>query len=147
MTEEELEPVAEKFWRLFMRLNRIVDRQMTANGASLARTKMLLFLDRDGPKRATEIAEYFEHSPRTVTEAIDALEREGMVRRDPDPVDRRAKLVSVTDAGRAALHTTEPLRRRLVGEIFGSLPDVQLRQFDAALDALAAGADRNGDWV
>lgn len=146
MTDIELEPIAEKFWRVFMRLNRIVDRQMTANGASLARTKLLLFLDRDGPKRSAEIAEYFEHSPRTVTEAIDALEREGMVRRDPDPADRRAKLVSVTEAGRAALHTTEPLRRRLVGEIFGSMPDSLLQQFDLALDTLAAGADRNEDW-
>ena len=44
-----------------------------------------------------------------------------MAERRPDPVDRRAKLVAITDAGRTALDAANATWERLLTQIFGSL--------------------------
>ena len=41
--------------------------------------------------------------PTSVTNIVDRLQADGLVRRVPHPTDRRATLVEITDGGRAAL--------------------------------------------
>ncbi|QIG45921.1 MarR family transcriptional regulator [Nocardioides anomalus] len=62
----------------------------------------------DGGVRASELAQQLRIAPRSATEVVDALEEKGLVARDPDPADRRATLVSLTDRGRAL---SEDVRR------------------------------------
>jgi DNA-binding MarR family transcriptional regulator len=45
------------------------------------------------------LAEDLSVTPRTVTDIIDVLERDGLVKRLPDPVDRRSVLAVITDTG------------------------------------------------
>jgi DNA-binding MarR family transcriptional regulator len=54
-----------------------------------------------GGVRSKELAEHLKIAPRSTTEVVDALEAKGLVQRSPDPGDRRATLVSLTDRGRA----------------------------------------------
>src|SRR5579875_911042 len=117
----DLDALAADFGRLFLRLHRLLDRRMAQNGASLARTKVLMLVEREGPVRAADIAELFGLAPRTVTESVVSLERAGLLRREPDPADRRVKRISITDEGRRAIAATEPLRLKLVDSIFGAL--------------------------
>jgi DNA-binding MarR family transcriptional regulator len=68
-----------------------------------------------------------------VTEAIDALERDGLVRRTADPVDRRAKRLSITPAGEAALAASEPARQKFLEDIFGQLSSEERHSLSATL--------------
>ncbi len=138
MCNNQLDPLATAFGKLFLRMHRLLDQRMAQNGASLARTKMLMHIDREGPVRAVDIAEMFGFAPRTVTDALDALERDGLVRRDPDAHDRRVKRVSITSAGRQAIAATEPLRLQLVERIFGILGQEERAQLDRIVDKLSA---------
>jgi DNA-binding MarR family transcriptional regulator len=54
-----------------------------------------------GGVRSKELAEHLKIAPRSATEVVDALEAKGLVQRSPDPGDRRATLVALTDQGRA----------------------------------------------
>ena len=137
-----LEPLASSFGKLFLRMHRLLDRRMAECGASFARTKFLLYLEKEGPSRATDIADLLGLAPRTVTEGLDGLERDGLVRRDPDPNDRRAKRVSLTPEGRKAIAATEPLRVRLVERIFGSLDADDRAHLDRILGRLSDALDR-----
>ena len=107
----------------YLGMHRAMDRLMKANGASSARTKLLLFIRRHDPVRSADIAEAFGHAPRTITEAIDGLERDGLVRRDPDPLDRRAKRISITPAGIAAVEASEPVREAFLNGVFDVLDE------------------------
>ena len=118
---DDLEELVTAYAELYHHLMRTADRRMAEQGASLARTKLLLCLEKRGPMRATDIAEFFSQSPRTVTEAIDGLEKAGLVQRTQDPSDRRAKLVQVTPKGIEAAAKTEPVRRQLIEQTFGVL--------------------------
>lgn len=136
---DRLDRLASVYGRQFRRMHRLIDRRMAEHGASVSRTKLLLYLIRqEGDARAADIAEFFGLAPRTVTEAVDGLERDGFVVRTPDPVDRRVKRLSITPAGRRAVEATEPLRLDLVEQIFGALDRDEADQLEKVLAKLGA---------
>lgn len=53
--------------------------------------------------RPTELASMTSFSSGGTTKLIDRIEQAGLVERRPDPSDRRATLIAITDAGLAAL--------------------------------------------
>lgn len=130
--------IASCFGGVFLRLTRLLDRRMARQGASLARTKVLLLTQKQGPVRATDIAEMFSLAPRTVTDTLDGMERQGLIRREPDAKDRRVKRIHLTDAGREALAATEPTRRELISQVIGSLNEAEQAEFARLLDKLDA---------
>ncbi|WP_220474143.1 MarR family winged helix-turn-helix transcriptional regulator [Aurantiacibacter xanthus] len=130
----DLEDLVSAYVCLYRDLMRTLDRRMAEEGMSFARTKLLIILDRRGPMRGTAIAEYLNQSPRTVTEAIDALERDGFLRRTADATDRRAKLVEITASGVEAVRKTDPLRRQIVDQTFGVLDDGERAALQQLLD-------------
>tara|TARA_B100000614_G_scaffold257511_1_gene277921 strand:+ start:82 stop:546 length:465 start_codon:yes stop_codon:yes gene_type:complete len=66
--------------------------------------------------RVSEIASAMGISVPGATRIVTGLEEDGYVRREMDPDDRRAVLVSLTDAGREAL---APARRELESRFHG----------------------------
>ena len=93
----ECEQAAELLRDYFRRSTRVIDRMMAGHGASYARARLLIEIAKQGPLRSSDLAASFNFAPRTVTEAIDGMERDGLVRRDADPDDRRAKRISLTE--------------------------------------------------
>jgi DNA-binding MarR family transcriptional regulator len=130
--EVRLRRIATSFGWTWYRMRRLIDAHLSAHGASMARLKLLAFLA-DEPRRSTDIASFFDHAPRTVTQAIDSLEQNGLVSRSPVPGDRRAKLVTITEAGRAMLEQGLPLYDDIVARSFGSLAEEELAGFEAAI--------------
>lgn len=125
-----------RYGHIYNLMHRVLDRRMVAEGASLARTKMLHYIANNAPVRAADVAEWFDLAPRTVTQAIDTMERDALVVRVPDPVDRRAKRLDITDKGHQVLRQTEPLRRELVEQAFSLLTEQDVRDFVRILDRL-----------
>lgn len=130
--DDRLREIATAFGWTWYRLRRLIDAHLSANGASMARLKLLAFIA-EQPRRSTDIASFFDHAPRTVTQAIDWLEQNGLVSRSPVPGDRRAKLVQITEAGSSMLEQGLPLYDGIVARTFGSLTDEELAGFDAAI--------------
>jgi DNA-binding MarR family transcriptional regulator len=62
--------------------------------------RALRVLGTQGPLRASALAEQLRIAPRSATEVVDALEAKGLAERSPDPDDRRATLVALTERGR-----------------------------------------------
>ncbi len=115
------EQVGERYLAVHHRMFRAVNDEMAGCGLSMARTKVLRRLCEQGPTRQSVLAADFALSPHSITDIVDGLERLGLAERRPDPVDRRAKLVAITDAGRTALDAANATWERLLTQIFGSL--------------------------
>ena len=135
---QEQEHVADQLRDFYLRSHKVIDRIMAAHGASYARTRMLMHIRREGPVRSIDLAASFGFAPRTVTEAIDGLERDGLVRRDPDPVDRRAKQISITAEGLAAIDGAEASRLTYVNKVFGVLSPEECEEIARLLGKLNA---------
>ncbi len=136
------EQLLTDLFRVITLIRRSFDRAMTEQGASLAQTKILMCIKAQlGTARAADIAEIMNLAPRTVTEALDGLEREGLIQRVPDRDDRRVKRLAITAAGEAAVAVTEPLRLQLGGKLLKALNPSERRHFHAALQKLLQGLD------
>ncbi len=97
--------------------------------------------ERDPAPRLRELADSLRIAPRSVTDVVDALEGKGYVSREPDPHDRRASVVVVTDAGRAVRAAVHEARRRSVGDQIGALSAEQRAALADALTTLEQGLD------
>jgi DNA-binding MarR family transcriptional regulator len=103
------------------RLKRVVDEAMQGAGLSMARAKLLDRLITQGPMRQQALADCFGFAPRSITDMVDGLERDGLAERLDDPGDRRAKLVRITPAGEVAVNAALRVRDELIQHIFGVL--------------------------
>jgi DNA-binding MarR family transcriptional regulator len=134
------EQVGERYLAVHHRMFRTVNDEMNACGLSMARTKVLRRLHENGPTRQNVLAADFGLSPHTITDIVDGLERLGMAERRPDPTDRRAKLVAITEAGEAGLDVANATRERLLKQVFGALSQEDLATFLRLLDDLDEAA-------
>lgn len=67
----------------------------------------------------SDIARMAQVEPQTMSRTVDRLEREGLVTRAPDPLDRRRHVLAITEAGRAAFAAV----RGLEDEVFPQVDD------------------------
>lgn len=63
---------------------------------------MLLLFSSNGSLPLSRVGDRLQVHPASVTNVVDRLERQKLVRRVPHPSDRRATLAEITDAGRRA---------------------------------------------
>jgi DNA-binding MarR family transcriptional regulator len=73
-------------------------------------------------------------TPRNVTDLVDALEAAGLVSRGPHPTDRRATLVSLTEAGDAAAARMQADYQNLARALFFDLSGADLTTFASVID-------------
>ena len=136
------EQLGERYLAVHHRMFRAVNDEMSGCGLSMARTKVLRRLRERGPTRHSALAADFGLSPHSITDIVDGLERLGMAERRPDPTDRRAKLVAITDAGEAGLDVANATRERLLQQVFGALSEADRATLLRLLDSLDEAAQR-----
>jgi DNA-binding MarR family transcriptional regulator len=101
----------------------------------------VLFMVRDGVTSPAGIAQRLGISRAVVTGLLDRLEERGLVRREPDPADRRRLRIVLTTAG---LDASERLGRAVVADLATELGLSSPRE-RAALAAALALLDRKID--
>jgi DNA-binding MarR family transcriptional regulator len=80
-------------------------RQLPLPGeVAMPELRALSRLDRGGPATTSDLARAEQITPQAMGSTLAALEGRGLVRRSPDPSDGRRVVMSVTKAGKQALH-------------------------------------------
>ena len=97
-------------------------------------------LERDGT-RIGVLAERAQMTNQSMGYLVDALESRGYVKRTPDPADRRAALVLITDRGRAQITTARRLIAEIEREWEQRIGTERMAALHDALQALAASPD------
>ena len=70
--------------------------------------------------RAGALAEHVTISRTGLTRLVDRIERDGLLRREPAPEDRRGSYVVLTPAGAATLRQMWPVYERALDAAFGA---------------------------
>lgn len=103
---------------------------------------MLLHFSREGALPLAKIGARLQVHPTSITSAVDRLERQELVVREPHATDRRTKLAVLTDAGRErALEAT----KRLNATVFAS-PGMSGANADVLVDILRGMREAAGDF-
>ena len=122
VNEEAAAQIAELMSRTNRRIRRAAEKELEPIGVTPGQVRALRALAH-GPLRVSALARRLDVVPRSATSVVDDLESEGMVIRTPDPDDRRAILVAVTDHGRRVLTELRARRRAGMAELLSDLSD------------------------
>jgi DNA-binding MarR family transcriptional regulator len=141
LCRSEADRIGLKYLALAYRVRKVLDEHMIGGGLSLARAKVLQVLQKRGPVRQGILAQELGYAPRSVTQAVEGLEREGFLIRRADPDDLRAKVVVLTDQGSASLAAGWVAGSRVLEEIFGLMGPTLLANLDDLLDAIEAATE------
>src|ERR1041385_330131 len=125
-------------------LQSAVDGALRAHGLTFARYEALVLLvfSRRGSLPMRVMGERLQLHPTSVTNIVDRLEADGLVRRTPHPHDRRATLVEITEAGRERREAAT----RAVTEIDFGMRGLTERQTQQLTELLAKVRKAVGDF-
>jgi DNA-binding MarR family transcriptional regulator len=115
---------------------------LAGTGLSPTRLSVLSAVVRRGPLRVSELADVEGLNPTMLSRVIADLAAAGLVRRVPDPDDRRAALVDATAAGKRLRAKIQHERNDVLSVELGQLTDEQREALARALPALEELAER-----
>jgi DNA-binding MarR family transcriptional regulator len=119
--------------------------RMTADGredVESATYAVLSVVSAGGPMRASALAGYVHTDLSTVSRQAAGLVADGLLERRADPVDGRACLLALTEAGEAAVAAHEAGRVAFFARVLDGWTEGDLRQFASMVSQFAASYDQ-----
>jgi DNA-binding MarR family transcriptional regulator len=132
----EEDDLGELFWAVAKRLRHASSAALTRWDITPAHARAVRVLAGLGEMRLNHLSEHLRIVPRSTTEVVDALEERGLVERRPDPTDRRAIRVALTDLGAAMSEEIAKARRAEADRSFAALDPADRRTLARILRAL-----------
>ncbi|MFC1418374.1 MarR family winged helix-turn-helix transcriptional regulator [Streptacidiphilus cavernicola] len=135
--------VADALTELLRTVRRSKARLLAAAGDNIdSATQVLLrTAAAEGPMRASALAVGVQSDLSTVSRQVAALVTRGLLERRADPVDGRASLLVVTEAGRAVIAEHEHARAAFFEQVLSDWTPEELRQFAHQLERFTAAFD------
>ncbi|HEX2085870.1 MAG TPA: MarR family transcriptional regulator [Solirubrobacteraceae bacterium] len=134
-------------WRAFLNahahVTRAINRDLAAAGLpDLSWYDLLwaLYRQPDRRLRVNELAREVVLSPTAMSRFVDRVEAAGYVAREPDPDDRRALKVALTDAGVEALRAIWPVYERGIERHFAPALGKSPQRMRTMLERIAESA-------
>ncbi len=115
------ERLSEAFWSVARQLRHTSQETLAPWDITPSHWRALRMLTRHGVMRLSELSDHLHIAARSTTEVVDALETRGLVARRPDPDDRRATLVALTEHGTSVTDAIRAARGTEAERAFGRL--------------------------
>ena len=111
----------------------------------MSQVELLQVLGEHSPARVSDLASRQRLAPSTVSGLIGQMITAGLVARDVDKVDRRASVVTLTDAGREQLAAWTAAHERRMDAALAALDGAERQAISGALPALFRLAENLGE--
>lgn len=106
-------------------------------GLSLAKLNVLnTLVEATNPQTLGDLAQRLACVRSNITQLVDRLESDGLVRREPDPADRRSIRAVITDSGRERQHAGSIALSKVQEEVGHALSGFDSAHIERALTAL-----------
>ncbi|WP_433179558.1 MarR family winged helix-turn-helix transcriptional regulator [Actinoallomurus sp. CA-150999] len=133
-TGSDAAALADELQFLVGALVRQVRAVSPAREVTLSQVSLLKRLDREGPHTVADLARLDKITHQSVAVSVAGLVDRGLVRRTPDPDDRRRKLLAITDDGKRLLaERRDAGHENLTDAIAGRLDDAERTQLSQTL--------------
>ena len=114
------------------------DQQVREIGVTGPQARLLLTLNRRAGENQGYYAERLEVEPITLCRMVDRLEEASMVERRPDPADRRAWQLHLTDKSRKIVEKLQQRVDSLVEDMLDGLTSAERSEFARLLKLVGA---------
>ena len=115
------ESLSEAFWGVARQLRRQSMATVAPWDITPGQARALAVLSQVESVRLSDLADRLRIAPRSTTEVVGGLQERGLVERRPDPTDRRATLIAVTEEGGKVAEAIRLARQAEAEAFFGRL--------------------------
>jgi DNA-binding MarR family transcriptional regulator len=134
----------EEIFKNMSSLRRLLFSSGPAHGSlkglpSRAQLGVLMLVAHKGPQSIKELAQCFGVSPSAVSQLVDGLVEDELIKREEDKENRRKIAVSLTLRGKHKLKQVEAVHMKSVARIFSSLNNKELSQFNVLQSKIVEG--------
>jgi len=109
------------------KLRSFFDARVAEKGLTLARARTLFALSRRGSLTQKELAEELEIETPTLVRLLDAMEKQKLIERRSDEIDRRAKRIHMTPAGLQTFEDVDAQAKAMRAEIAVDISTDEIR--------------------
>ncbi|GAA4698310.1 MarR family transcriptional regulator [Pseudonocardia yuanmonensis] len=144
-TASDLVEAIREFVGLGRLARQLADAEPPVEGACVlhpSRAGLLGLLVTEGEQRLGVLAAALDVDASVVSRRVAVLEEAGLVARRPDPQDRRAHLIGVTESGRAALAAHREHNAEQIAAALAHRTDEEVGRIAAELRGLVADLHR-----
>jgi DNA-binding MarR family transcriptional regulator len=131
------EEIARRVHSAALHLMRYVRTQDTALGVPPAQLSALSVIVFGGKTSLSELAKAEQIRPPTMSRIVDALVRDGLVKRETDKKDRRSVNITATEKGTRIMHEGRGRREKRLLELLQPLRREEIELLDRASEILA----------
>lgn len=129
--------LSTKIGRVARQWRRAIDQRLQPFDLTQATWMPLMQLARAaGPMRQKDLAAALALDNSAVVRILQNLEASGLIERQEDPDDRRAKALAITTQGRQLVRRVESMSAELERELLGSLPPADVAATHRVLEQL-----------
>jgi DNA-binding MarR family transcriptional regulator len=139
----EVEGIVDRITGLSRRFHRQLDDTLAEYGLSPGEWKVLGALHRGGSESPGRLAEIFELSSGAMTNRLDRLEEQKLIKRSPDPADRRGVKVELTAAGKRRYKQTVHTQAAKEALVAGALSASEQQRLNALLRKVMLAFEQN----
>jgi DNA-binding MarR family transcriptional regulator len=146
--DPEVEGIVDRINGLRRRFHAMADETLAELGLAEGAWKVLTTLRFAGPpyrRSVGKLAKRAELSSGAMTNRLDRLEEAGLVRRLPDPEDRRGVLVELTESGLDAYFAAVGVQAAKEASIAEPLTEREREQLNGLLRKVIVGFEQPGE--
>jgi DNA-binding MarR family transcriptional regulator len=116
-------PVERATRLFFTRMMTAVARTQQDEALSIAQIATAFLVDEAGSLRVSELSDKLGLSLSATSRMVDGLVERGLLRREEDPEDRRARVLTLTAKGQAFVDRLSEERMAVIRDVAQSLPE------------------------
>ena len=120
---------------------RAINEELAPEGITYRQCQTLGYLALDGPLSQSDLAQRMQIEPPTLVGVLDRMERDGWIRRDACPTDRRRKLIHATKAAEPAWKKIVACGLKVRSRAASRLTARETKQLRALLEKVQAGIE------
>lgn len=125
-----------RFSRFYTRRLELLGERLLGSGFSLTQSRLLWELAHRSRPTPGELARALALDAGYVSRQLTALQRNGLLRKEPSSDDRRSSVLALTRAGRTAIERLEPASQRQAEATLAGVPAPQRRALVDAMDRI-----------
>ena len=147
MTDGSRERIGRLIQQVSRNWRRAVNLRMAPLGLTDATWLPLLYLNRVGSVRQGELADVLGLDRSSMVRLIDTLEQQGLVLREDDPDDRRAKKIVLTPAAQPVVHAAMDAAVRVLDGAVKGISPMDLETTVQVLETMLSRLPQTGDEI
>lgn len=147
MTDGSRERIGRLIQQVSRNWRRAVNLRMAPLGLTDATWLPLLYLNRVGSVRQGELADVLGLDRSSMVRLIDTLEQQGLVLREDDPDDRRAKKIVLTPAAQPVVQAAMDAALRVLDGAVEGISPMELETTVQVLETMLSRLPQTGDEI